>query len=78
LEQWKSSSENVARVKVAIGDDKSHTEDILQRLKYRESFFLLFQTPDHVFDIRNKISEVETALLQKLNNYEWYYIAPTT
>jgi hypothetical protein len=78
LEQWKSSSENLARVKAAIWDDKSHTDDILQRLKYREGFFLLFQTPDHVLDIRNKISEVETALLQKLNNYEWYYITPTT
>lgn len=81
LEAWKTSATLMQEVEEALADlmqQQPGDADTAKRLGYRKRFFSLYQTPPEVLELKNKITDHETVMQNKLNSYERGYIDPTT
>ncbi|MEI7478078.1 MAG: hypothetical protein WCJ81_06405 [bacterium] len=76
LERRKSDATLSKQITDAVANT---TDDELRaRGNHWKLFFSLYQTPDLVKDLKEKIQKIETNMNTKLNAYQWYYIDPDT
>lgn len=89
LDAFKESRDHAARVddllqqatsrkKSDIGDKDDTLQELISRLQRRQEFFVLYQTPADLQDLKIQITQVEKAIETAKTNRAYGYTDPTT